>query len=722
MHLGDPESPTGLERLEGAPQGLEARTSDAPYLDGATFRRRWAEAERRVCCIDVETSGGLGGGTGFLVGPDLVLTSGHVVQPPGTQGPIAAERIVVRFDYHRRDPRRRTHGLAGSGDLGESALLLVSDYLVASRPPSRHDAGDQGGLPAEEELDYAILRLAEPIGEDGRGWYRLEDQSVPRQGTFLTVVQHPSLGPRSNAFETQGVIGPNANGTRLRHRVNTEGGSSGSPCFDGNFSLVGVHQAGDPRAPLQGKAQFNQAIPIGRIRRDLEAQNLWPLPSASSGELEPPEAARSVDAEGTGSTAVPGSRSSQRSVNDGWQMAGLIAEGALPNPLDPTLILLALPDEASQERCRHLIAEARVPPEFVVRLGNNPPATIGDNAVAVYFGQDGAPEHEELTTAAEALRQRRLEIIPVVEDLEAFHQQVPEVLFPCNGMVWNEGAPPPELCARIRQLLGLEVDPAKRSIFVSYSRRDSGHEVGVLKEGLEARGFDVFVDVDDVQPGQESRQVIEAQFTSRHALLYLESANTWQSSWIRDQLLWAHTRGLAIVILQRGEVEHRHHLAGNLPRLFSDPRIPIGDEVDRLTADLDRRIARASTRMVQLRSMVEAILESHPRANRVSLESLTGESALATCEVQVLGRPNRRRLFFQWSPHRPSPPLVQHLVAQLDELALDGAVLLYEAPERPLEETEVAILDGLVGQRKIWWIERQGMKSDLGELLDHLTA
>ena len=65
------------------------------------------------------------------------------------------------------------------------------------------------------------------------------------------------------AFDTSGVIGMASEGRRIRYRTNTEHGSSGSPCFDIDWTLIALHHMGDPdwkRVP-----QFNQGVPIGLI-------------------------------------------------------------------------------------------------------------------------------------------------------------------------------------------------------------------------------------------------------------------------------------------------------------------------------------------------------------------------------------------------------------------------------------------------------------------------
>ena len=79
----------------------------------------------------------------------------------------------------------------------------------------------------------------------------------------LLIVQYPYGKPLKLALDMQGVIGFNANGTRIRYATQTEPAASGSPCFALDWTLVALHHYGDP---LFGHPSYNQGVPIGMIR------------------------------------------------------------------------------------------------------------------------------------------------------------------------------------------------------------------------------------------------------------------------------------------------------------------------------------------------------------------------------------------------------------------------------------------------------------------------
>ena len=126
--------------------GLQARHGDGVYITGHGFRKHWEENEVFVCSIDVAAGDG---GTGVLVGPDLVLTNHHVIKRAlVSESAIDAEKVEIWFDHKKVD---------GAVQPGRE-VRLAGDGLVAWRPASQSDRDDGDGLPADDELDYALLR------------------------------------------------------------------------------------------------------------------------------------------------------------------------------------------------------------------------------------------------------------------------------------------------------------------------------------------------------------------------------------------------------------------------------------------------------------------------------------------------------------------------------------------------------------------------------------
>ena len=92
----------------------------------------------------------------------------------------------------------------------------------------------------------------------------------------LFIIQHPEAAPLKLAFETNGVIGVSPDDRRfIRHRVQTEPGSAGSPVFNADWDLIGMHQGnrhpdGTPTS-LEANAKGERlAIAMSAIAEDLK--------------------------------------------------------------------------------------------------------------------------------------------------------------------------------------------------------------------------------------------------------------------------------------------------------------------------------------------------------------------------------------------------------------------------------------------------------------------
>jgi hypothetical protein len=246
------------------------------------WRERLAKREACVCRLELQTNNGMSYGSGFLVGPDLVLTNHHVMAPAiaAREGTFDAsglsarpDQVVVRFDYKALDDRSAVNpGIE---------VALADEWLVDSSPPS---AADLQGLPKRDvptvdELDHALIRLRQPVGAEPiplgadadpqaktRGWIELPEAEWPfADQTALFILQHPQGAPMALALDLEAKMEVNANHTRVTYRTGTQPGSSGSPCFNQFWNVVALHHAGDPLYPDLHPGAFNEGIPISQI-------------------------------------------------------------------------------------------------------------------------------------------------------------------------------------------------------------------------------------------------------------------------------------------------------------------------------------------------------------------------------------------------------------------------------------------------------------------------
>jgi hypothetical protein len=243
----------------GLQRNIKARL---PQLDIGAWTFNLVHVQRRVCRIEIS---GAAVGTGFLVGPEAVLTNWHVVEKAVAQRSLA--NVLCRFDYAERPDGAREDGLR---------VGLHGDGVLHHRPyaPAEATTTPDTPPPAATELDFALLRLNRRIGEDAlggepRGFIALPEAEVLlATGDPVIIVQHPDGGPMKLAIDTEAALDlpPPPGRPRIRYATNTAAGSSGSPCLTIDWKLVALHHFGDP---AWGTPTFNQGVPAHLIRADI---------------------------------------------------------------------------------------------------------------------------------------------------------------------------------------------------------------------------------------------------------------------------------------------------------------------------------------------------------------------------------------------------------------------------------------------------------------------
>ncbi|MEZ4518685.1 MAG: trypsin-like peptidase domain-containing protein [Chloroflexota bacterium] len=230
---------------------------DIDLLAGAIYT---AQAVGRV-----EMPQGRALGTGFLVGPDLLLTNQHVLKAKSQ-----LNSAVIRFDY-----RADADGIVTDKgrvfefmpDLYESSASTELDYALVR--VKGEPLADWKLQPGEEDLPYLeMLRRGRHRG------YLLLTPSLIVEGERLNIIQHPNGDPQKVVLTQNYAIADMAT-DRVHYLADTMPGSSGSPILNRHWEVVGIHHSGGPHPPqkmsdslqkaLRGHYKFNEGIPMQAI-------------------------------------------------------------------------------------------------------------------------------------------------------------------------------------------------------------------------------------------------------------------------------------------------------------------------------------------------------------------------------------------------------------------------------------------------------------------------
>ncbi len=197
--------------------------------------------------------------------------------------------------------------------------------------------------------------------------------------------------------------------------------------------------------------------------------------------------------------------------------------------------------EISDELARLGIAAAVEVRVSKSRSGDETPA------IGLIFGSEAARMDRKLEADIGRANREGLVVLPVVDDLHRFHDHVPPAASARNGIEWSGSNPPLKVARVILQELGIE--DTKRRVFISHRRSDALQVAEQLHDSLTHRYFDPFIDRFAIRPGAVvQEQVIEA-IEEFAFLLLLESPEAHQSEWVLQEVDYAlsHSMGLLIV-------------------------------------------------------------------------------------------------------------------------------------------------------------------------------
>lgn len=240
--------PPATRAIIGTPDFEKVR--DLPR--GSTIRKL-AES---VAFIDL----GRGSCTGFLVGPDLLMTNQHCVEHGPNDTRVAPNTLEIYMEYHDANEK---------GPLG----AVGREFLAVNK-----------------DLDYALVRLTEPLGER-HGTLNLSQQ-LPSSRSPVKVIQHPRGREKEFSRKDAGVVARYASRNVLHYRADTEPGSSGSPVFSaGGERVIALHHAGR-------RDQYNEGMLMSKIVADLARRGITidGTQPAGAGSAGPGENWRQLDA------------------------------------------------------------------------------------------------------------------------------------------------------------------------------------------------------------------------------------------------------------------------------------------------------------------------------------------------------------------------------------------------------------------------------------------
>lgn len=220
---------------------LEQIIGDDDFLS-VRFLKKGVAVSKSVCCINVN---GRHVGTGFLVGPRMLLTNAHVI--PDIE---IANLSTAEFNFE--------DCADGHAERAEEFRLCPEELFISS---------------PDNELDYSLIAV-NPLSE-GMARRKLEEFSYVKLdgregkallGASFNIIQHPGGGLKQVALRENYFTNRSEN--HLHYETDTLPGSSGSPVFNDQWEVVCLHHGA-----CNGHPFVNEGVRISRIVADINRRS-----------------------------------------------------------------------------------------------------------------------------------------------------------------------------------------------------------------------------------------------------------------------------------------------------------------------------------------------------------------------------------------------------------------------------------------------------------------
>jgi endonuclease G len=216
-----------LDELSHHPVELE-RIIGKNHLMDISYFRKGVEVAKTVCrVIQQRNHGRQAIGSGFLVGPNLLLTNNHVIESAES-----ALRLSAEFEYEK-----------------DEEGLIPETPLFHFRPGQIFITNDY--------LDYTLIAL-EPVSFnqptkvlEAYSWNQLSGKPYPfLKKEAVSIIQHPEGAPKMVAFRDNQIT--EIKDHFIHYTTDTQPGSSGSLVANDHWEIVALHRSGVPRRDSKG--------------------------------------------------------------------------------------------------------------------------------------------------------------------------------------------------------------------------------------------------------------------------------------------------------------------------------------------------------------------------------------------------------------------------------------------------------------------------------------
>lgn len=341
------------------------------------------------------------------------------------------------------------------------------------------------------------------------------------------------------------------------------------------------------------------------------------------------------------------------------------------------------------------LTELGIQKTLTVNVGESP-VSSGTPSLVLVFG-DGTTKNDPSTIAKlQSAINDGLLVVPVVDNLASFSNQIPDDVSKFNAYEWSGSNPAKRLARMVLEQLNIE--DRNRRVFISHRRSDGLAAAEQLHDELMHRKFEPFIDRFSIEPGEEVQEKIADVLEDFAFLLLLETPDAHTSEWVYDEVDYALAHVMGILIVQwPGSPEQVPGSAG-LHRLVLEPNdirkdshgydVLTPEALDKINYAVEAAHARAIVR--RRRILVQGVQDSAKEQGAIC-------TPLKDWALDITGATGVRSIVCV-SPRLPTCRDLQQLDETRKQIAPSASAQLIHAA-RHLSELKRKHLEWVVGNR-----------------------
>ncbi|KAA3621514.1 MAG: serine protease [Bacteroidetes bacterium] len=205
---------------------------------------------------------------------------------------ITYAKSVCKVEVRNKPTEEGIRTIVGTGFLLPGHLLMTNNHVIGSTAEAADsvlyfnyqlDAEDNKQDPltyklapeevffTNEDYDFSIIKVKDepkrPLDQFGHVNIDLDEYSdEPALYNHVTIIQHPMGGYKQIALNENQITKVDKETQTILYKTDTEEGSSGSPVFNDNWKVIGLHHAHVSSQDEQGVQTFhNKGVMMEKI-------------------------------------------------------------------------------------------------------------------------------------------------------------------------------------------------------------------------------------------------------------------------------------------------------------------------------------------------------------------------------------------------------------------------------------------------------------------------